>query len=472
MHSVGKRFWLGALIILAAAAFLLFFHLGTEPFQDFDESTYAEISHEALVQGDSFHLSYNSTPYLRKPPLGFWLMEVSQQVIPDVEFADRVPSALAALLLIAVVMLLTYEAAGESAALLAGAVLATTSSFIEAARQARFDTLVTLFLMLATYAALRARADARFLMAFGIFLGLGILAKGVIVLFALVPLLVIFLVERKWEWCKNTYAWLGVLMLLLIALPWHIMQTLSYGGAFWHEYVGNQVVARIGGVLFGDTLTNAGYVSYLFLFAAPWIFALIVALFMSARFWKGFSEGERRLLLCSYLTLTALALVLATTKTKAVTYLIPLYPFMAIIVGIVGTYAYRLYHGRMRIRYIGALALAIFIGTVLSVFNGLHLNQDWYGVQIARAQEEYAIAQIIRLHPRDTIYAYDTDALGSIKFYTQRLTIYDVLNPSALMGTTTDLVVTPSTLLSHVPGTTLFHGTQISLVRFSSVTGH
>ena len=73
----------------------------------------------------------------------------------NMEAAARLPSALSGLILIVVVMLLVYEATGNAyGAAFGGAILLTTSAFIEPARQVRFDILVSLWILLAVYAFL------------------------------------------------------------------------------------------------------------------------------------------------------------------------------------------------------------------------------------------------------------------------------------------------------------------------------
>src|SRR6202012_708036 len=131
-------------VVLLASACLLFYKLGAEPFQDYDEATYAEVTTESLASHNYLTFTYNYQPYFNKPPLWFWLMDASKSAIGDNELRNRLPSALSGLALILVLIVIVYAVTQNGyAGALAGGVWATTSAFIEPARQARFDILVS-----------------------------------------------------------------------------------------------------------------------------------------------------------------------------------------------------------------------------------------------------------------------------------------------------------------------------------------
>src|SRR5690348_11885859 len=98
------------LLVLLFSGYILFYKLGNEPFQDYDEATYALVSQANIEHGEPSALYFLNNPFFRKPPLLFWMTAPSEQVFKDIEFADRFPGALAALATIIIVALICIEA--------------------------------------------------------------------------------------------------------------------------------------------------------------------------------------------------------------------------------------------------------------------------------------------------------------------------------------------------------------------------
>ena len=196
-------------IVLACASFLFLYHLGAQPLHN-DEARYAEIVTESFNPNHFFSLVYRQQPYFNKPPLLFWLVGIVHLFVPIMEVAVRLPSAIAGILLVAAVMLFVFEVTkSKYAAALGGGILATTPSLIILARSGRFDTLITLFVVLATYCFLRALEDRRWFLLFGACIGLAIITKGPLVVFALIAVAAIAWMYRRVDWIRNTFFWYG-----------------------------------------------------------------------------------------------------------------------------------------------------------------------------------------------------------------------------------------------------------------------
>jgi len=186
----------GLAFVLAAGAALIFVGLGNRDFWSPDEPRYGAIAEElrSFVHGWSglVLLHSNGEVYTQKPPLFFWLAALAGAPFGRVtEAAARLPSALAGFgTLLCVAWLGRALFRGRSGAL-AVAVLLTVPSWLQFARGARLDALLTLFVTLAFVAAWRldrelgdARRNRLLLHAA---IGLGVLSKGPVAL--LVPLL-------------------------------------------------------------------------------------------------------------------------------------------------------------------------------------------------------------------------------------------------------------------------------------------
>lgn len=411
------------ILVLAVACFFLLYKLGSEPFQDYDEATYAEIMTESLASHHYLSFTFLDNAYFNKPPLLFWLMDASREVIPDVEFAARFPSALSGIVLIGTVMLAVwYTTSGGYAAAFSGGVLLATSAFIEPARQARFDILVSLFVVLSVYAFLRAQDNRQWFLWFGAFVGLGILAKGPIEGFGIIGALAVAVAYRRWKWLLDPYFWGGVGTALLIALPWHLYETAKFGMAFWDTYLIGQVLNRVATPLFTTGPTNAEYIGYLFQFATPWALAFCVSFVLTPLTWMKLRLQESALLFASEICVFAVLAVCLLTKTKAISYLIPLYPFMAVVIAlsVAGLTRFQIPFLKPFLKPILVVLCVVGLGygLWLSYYNGFHIS-GYYASEIALAEEEQTIGDTLLARHAPTFYIYDTTTLGSIMFYSR-----------------------------------------------------
>ena len=470
----GRKKYVWAAAVLLIAGFLLFFRLGVAAFQDYDEATYAEITSESLAHGNYLSFTFLNNPFLRKPPLLFWLTSVSREIIPNEEVADRLPGALAALALVALVMAVCLEAGtGLGTAVLGGAILATTSAFIEPARQVRFDVLVSLFILATFHAVLRARRDARWYVLAGIFLGLAILSKGIIAVFALVAAGVYALSTRT-PVVKEKWVWYGVLAFLVVALPWHMYETIRYGFSFWQTYFGNEVLTRVSTNLFPGVKapSNLGYLWYLFTFGAPWT-ELFAGLLISLPFI--YKKYGAVFFACVATVLSVLA-VMFLSHTKATSYLLPLYPFMAVALALYIGAAAREARGLMRVDILCALGIALVFGLSLTAYNAFHIN-SYFAYQDELAQQEKTVGTLISHTQTPAVYEYQDSDIGSIQYYA-RLPFtnhpYLLLLSSDSTVQPGSLVITPvsSTTLAHdfsnLRITSLYEGSDVSLFSLDS----
>jgi 4-amino-4-deoxy-L-arabinose transferase-like glycosyltransferase len=182
--------------VLTAGAALLLAGLGGHDLWPPDEPRYGAIAEElrSFVHGwrGLVLLHANGTAYTQKPPLYFWLAALAGAPFGRVsEAAARLPSALAGFATLLLVASLGRSLFRARSGVLAAAVLLTLPSWLQLARSARLDALLTGFVTLAFLAAWRLdrerggpRRDRLLLHAA---IGLGVLSKGPVAL--LIPLL-------------------------------------------------------------------------------------------------------------------------------------------------------------------------------------------------------------------------------------------------------------------------------------------
>lgn len=138
----------------------------------------------AMAEGGSWLVPvYQGEPRLRKPPLMYWIVAMAFRAAGTTEavWAARLPSAAAALALALALYAAGARWIGRRRAFYGAGVAATSVLLIRHARLASPEAMLGLFVVLAAwagYAALTGRRRTAAWIAFGVFTGLGFLAKG------------------------------------------------------------------------------------------------------------------------------------------------------------------------------------------------------------------------------------------------------------------------------------------------------
>lgn len=153
---VKKRIYEILLVSVLILGSLIFFHkLGASSLVSWDEAWYGQISKEILISKNFINLTFDHKPYYDHPPLGFWLITISEKIFGVNEFGVRAASAFFGLAtLIAIYLLgtaLFHKSVGLSAA------LATISSpwFALRSRSGDLDIFLTFFFVLTVLLAVK-----------------------------------------------------------------------------------------------------------------------------------------------------------------------------------------------------------------------------------------------------------------------------------------------------------------------------
>jgi len=225
------------------------------PVIDRDEARYAQASVQMMESGDYVNIKFQDRARNKKPAGAYWLQSASVKVFSDAKnrdiWAHRIPSALAALL----VILATYwggsRMVGRESALYGSALLAVSFLFVFEAHIAKTDALLLGFsaLVLASLGHMRNGGERHLGLLFWFALGCAVMIKGPILPVLLVLCLLSLLIwERKAAWLKPLAFWPGPVLFLLIVLPWTILIWRETGGAFFSEAIGKDLAPKLQGV--------------------------------------------------------------------------------------------------------------------------------------------------------------------------------------------------------------------------------
>lgn len=238
-----------ALIAAICLMALYFLNLGLPAVWNPNEAFYAEAPREMLERGDLLTPYFNYEPRFQKPPLMYWLVLAPYKVMGITEAAPRIVSALCAMAGVVTTYLLALRILrGRRAALIAAALIAGALDYNTAARYGSPEMLVTVLTIAATtvfYMAYSSNAPGKKRLLYALayaFAGLATLSKGPIGL--ILPLLVmgaVIVIERRWAELGYIISPAGILIYLLVSLPWYIYMIQTHGEAFTSVAFGENI---------------------------------------------------------------------------------------------------------------------------------------------------------------------------------------------------------------------------------------
>jgi 4-amino-4-deoxy-L-arabinose transferase-like glycosyltransferase len=341
------------IVILFAAAIYLAACFSPPSLMDDVDAVQAQIARNMLESGDWVTARLNGVAYLEKSPLVYWMMAVSYMIFGVQDWAARLPIALCTIALCWVTARIGAWAFCARAGLYAGLVLATSIGLFLFTRILIPDVILTLTITLAMWAFLRAlegpsRAWPRVM---AVSIAAGLLLKGLIAGVFPVGAAVLYLIFTRQIFVRETWRRLrpfeGTLILLAIAAPWHVLATLrnppyldftlksepgKYHGFFWFYFLNEHVFRFLNMRHPRDYNTVPRHLFWLFhlLWFFPW------SAFFPGVFRLGYRPDDR----ASRMRLLALCwigfiMVFFTFSTTQEYYSMPVYPAVALLLGVV-----------------------------------------------------------------------------------------------------------------------------------------
>ena len=300
-----------------------------------DDVLYAQMAREMLHSGNLLDNTWLGVVHFEKPPLLLWCLALSGFLFGFGEAALRLPVTLWSMAGLAALYLLARSlGVSRRAALTATGLLATSTFYLLMTRRPMTDIPLLACALIASALWLRGRT-----LSAGAFAGLAVLAKSV----AAVPLLLpAFILQPR-------AAWRGAGVMLLVAAPWHIAQSLRHGAEFWSGYLGHHVAARMTSAVV-PSLTLQDQLELLAREPAVLTLALIGMVIAGT---QRFKQRATRFALC-WLGLSVLPLIFS--KTVLPHYLLPLIPGCVLLA--TQTLSISIFQQRLGPLLSGALVLA------------------------------------------------------------------------------------------------------------------
>ncbi len=276
--STSRRRSLVLLAIIFAVIYLG--SVFSPPLLDDADSTHAEAAREMLARGDYITLHVNGIRYLEKAPLPYWLVAAGYRLFGVNEFAARLPTALAVLLLAWLGMAWGRRAFGERTGIYAGLFVLTCAGVYLFTRIFIPDVLLSLLIAASLYffvAALEFSGEAwRWYAGYGC-VALAVLTKGLVALvFVGMPAVIYLAITGEWRRWREFRLLSGLALLFAVASPWHILAGLRNRGFFWFYFVNEHFLRFLGERYPKDynKLPAALYWSLHLVWLFPWSFYL------------------------------------------------------------------------------------------------------------------------------------------------------------------------------------------------------
>ncbi len=337
-------------LFAVACYFPLFLHLDHMSVRLWDEARRAVNAFEMAQTGNLLVTHYDGAPEMwgTKPPFLIWCQAFFMKLIGYNEVALRLPSALAALATVILLILFCWKILKRPlAGFLAGLVLLTTKGYVGAhvARSGDFDSLLTLWetSYLLAFFTFFCQTDftkkKKWLYVTAAFVALAGLTKGIAGFLFLPGILIFYIVFNQKQDSENwsipdllrwRHTWLAALVAIVPVASFYLLREAAnpgYLAAVMDNEVGGRYLETQGGH------NHPWYHYFEWLWREqfqPWL--LFVPLGLTVGFWqKGRLQSLTWLLLINSL---AFLLIISFAKTRIMWYMAPVYPSLALLVGI------------------------------------------------------------------------------------------------------------------------------------------
>jgi 4-amino-4-deoxy-L-arabinose transferase-like glycosyltransferase len=273
---------------------------------DDNEGLYAGAVREMHRSGDWLLPTANGFPRVQKPPLVYWTMLVATSFFGDNEFALRLPNALATAGWIVATYLIMRRLGGERFGLASALVLASMLGVWVFNHLVQPEPFLACFISLSIWCLVEARLFAQpraasakrpawagrfpgdhWYLLFWIFLALGALSKGLHgALWPLGTVLLAALFVPDWRaWLRPVLSLRGLLVFLLLLVPWYAYMAARLPGFLSAHFVNEQLGACLNTRYPADArqLPLGQFYAQHLLFWMPWTLLLPGSVYIAVK---------------------------------------------------------------------------------------------------------------------------------------------------------------------------------------------
>ncbi len=324
-----KKLWLVLLLALLSigANFWGF------PIYILDEARNSACAMEMMQRGDWVVPTFNGELRTDKPPLHYFFMIASYKAFGIFPFAARVFSVIMGVLTVWVVYFFVKKLINQRAAFFSALILVSSLAFVIEFHLAVPDPYLVFFLTaswLCFIYAYQSKIKRMYDLSYAS-MAMAFMAKGpvAVVLSGIIFLLFLLLLEDfSWETLKRLSVLKGVMIFLIITVPWWAAVTVRTDGAWPTRFIMQHNVGRYSLAMEGHNGLPGLPIFFLFASLLP------LALYLPGATKSAW--GQRKDSLLPFFSLVAASTVVAFfafSKTILLNYVAPGIPFGAIVIG-------------------------------------------------------------------------------------------------------------------------------------------
>ncbi|MDD4908404.1 MAG: glycosyltransferase family 39 protein [Candidatus Omnitrophica bacterium] len=322
------------LIILSSFVFLIGNNLLslTNP----DEVFYAQTAKE-MIHHNSWMTPYMfGQPQFEKPILLYWLLRIGFILFGVSAFGARFfPALFGVIGVVAVYLLAVAGFKDEKKAFLCGLITLSCGLWVGLSKTVFTDMIFSVLILcsLASFywGYVQASRKSTGILLFFAFAALAVLAKGPLgILITLLTVIIFLLFARNLKYLLCGEFFLGLCICAAISVPWYALMIKKYGTAFTHEFFYNDHYRRL---IFAEHRSNdtwyfypASMIGAMF----PWSLFSLASLGYLFKMIKKNASPFYVFLAC-WIAVTLF--VFQPAHSKLVSYILPLFPALAIITG-------------------------------------------------------------------------------------------------------------------------------------------
>ena len=350
MGFIRKHLDIFTILGLLVAFYFLFFHnIWAYPLMDVDETRYVAMSRDMFQTKDFLTLYLNGDFFFEKPPLYFWLESLSFWIFHTVsEFTARIPMALYATSSCFLLYFTGKKIVSRSFGVVSALILATSIEFLVLSKIAILDMLLaacvafSIFFGFMTFFVAEQNKKYFWWLMYA-FSGLAVLAKGipgVAIPFGTMFFAGLFSKKIK-EFFNPKYFLIGIALFLAISLPWHLIMFKMHDPLFFNEYIMKHHLSRfVDSKDLGRQQPWYYFILMLLWGLIPWISSFIAMLAenfkkLNIEFFKNVDfeklNNTQKFITLNIIAFLFILMFFSSSSTKLMTYILPIYPFAAVI---------------------------------------------------------------------------------------------------------------------------------------------
>jgi len=339
--TIAKRVWL---LLFFAIVALYLYGLGSLPLVGPDEPRYAQVAREMFLRHDLITPTLDGHTWFEKPALLYWMMIGSFRLFGVSEWAARLGPAIAGLLTIVAIAWICSRLEPQqtreprSSSFFSTLVIASSGGLIVFSRAASFDIVVTMTITWAFSFFLAYQLEEKkrnsFLGGFYVFVGLSLLAKGLIGF--VIPFGVIgafFLIRRRLpeRALIMSLVW-GLPLAVAVSALWYGPVIARHGWPFVDQFFIQHHFARYFSNKYQHPQPIYFYLPVMLMLALPWTPFLIDSLIGTSK-WQlnGPDVGNKtRVFALAWLVVPIVFFSFSGSKLPA--YILPSLPAVALLI--------------------------------------------------------------------------------------------------------------------------------------------